>query len=396
MPAPSVRPAVLSGFSTNGLADPLYIANIAPLANVKNFGAVGDGVTDDTAAIQAAIDAVVVAGLYSGVYLPPGVYRITAKLSVLNISGFRMMGAGSLVDNTNGWYAVNVGSVIKWDGNDTDPMVDFYGTGDFYAGFFALDGDGSNTAAFGFRVREKTNYAGAGGLFQHVSVSGCDVAWNAGDSSDNVANSSDCTYERCTSNRCRLGFQNSHDQAVNHFFYDHTFSEITETCFDLFAHNIVAIGVSAVNVNRITLLRSGGPNSGIPTFRNVKIDGTTYRTIVHECHSSSDGNTSLATYEDVSAIVQQPSHTDDAHARFILRDSATCVLRGGRSLCGDLGSGDTGRLATLSGHSGLTVRETWLPDDPTKVFGTVGADAHYRVRDCWKQDSPFGVYIADY
>ncbi len=44
--------------------------------SVKDFGAVGDGVTDDTAAIQAAIDAA------ETVFLPDGQYRITSSLTV--------------------------------------------------------------------------------------------------------------------------------------------------------------------------------------------------------------------------------------------------------------------------------------------------------------------------
>jgi len=41
------------------------------VVSVKDFGAVGDGVTDDTAAIQAALDTTAL-----GVYFPPGLYRI--------------------------------------------------------------------------------------------------------------------------------------------------------------------------------------------------------------------------------------------------------------------------------------------------------------------------------
>lgn len=56
--------------------------------SVKTFGAVGDGVTDDTAAIQAAIDyAESVAGTFlgqygCGVYFPDGIYRVTDTLWV--------------------------------------------------------------------------------------------------------------------------------------------------------------------------------------------------------------------------------------------------------------------------------------------------------------------------
>jgi hypothetical protein len=44
--------------------------------SVKDFGAVGDGVTDDTAAIQTAVDAVGTAG-GGDVYLPPGTYLLS-------------------------------------------------------------------------------------------------------------------------------------------------------------------------------------------------------------------------------------------------------------------------------------------------------------------------------
>ncbi|MFD4264023.1 glycosyl hydrolase family 28-related protein [Streptomyces sp. NPDC058534] len=47
--------------------------------NVKDFGAVGDNVTDDTLSIQAALDACVMGGV---VYLPVGGYRTSAPLTI--------------------------------------------------------------------------------------------------------------------------------------------------------------------------------------------------------------------------------------------------------------------------------------------------------------------------
>lgn len=48
---------------------------VSEIISVKDFGAVGDGVTDDTAAIQAAIDAVTITG--GTVYFPVGIYRVS-------------------------------------------------------------------------------------------------------------------------------------------------------------------------------------------------------------------------------------------------------------------------------------------------------------------------------
>lgn len=55
--------------------------------SVKDFGAVGDGVTDDTAAIQAAVDA------HPNVYIPQGTY-IIADPGIFHVDGMRLFGDG--------------------------------------------------------------------------------------------------------------------------------------------------------------------------------------------------------------------------------------------------------------------------------------------------------------
>ena len=50
----------------------------ADMANVKDFGAVGDGVADDTAAIQAAIDA----NAGKAIYFPSGIYKFSQQLRI--------------------------------------------------------------------------------------------------------------------------------------------------------------------------------------------------------------------------------------------------------------------------------------------------------------------------
>ena len=61
-----------------GAVERLASEKLKEWVSVKDFGAVGDGVADDTAAIQAAADAAFAAG--KPVYAPAGVYKLTAQV----------------------------------------------------------------------------------------------------------------------------------------------------------------------------------------------------------------------------------------------------------------------------------------------------------------------------
>ena len=77
-----------------GSTEPRSLSDrFADTVNVKDFGAVGDGVTDDTAAIQAAID---YAKSINGctVFLPAGTFAVTSTLYLTDASGVKLVGQG--------------------------------------------------------------------------------------------------------------------------------------------------------------------------------------------------------------------------------------------------------------------------------------------------------------
>jgi hypothetical protein len=63
-------------------------SKLKDIVSVKDFGAVGDGVTDDTAAIQAAINA------SPRVFLPAGVYVVSAVTGLVVKTGTSLIGSG--------------------------------------------------------------------------------------------------------------------------------------------------------------------------------------------------------------------------------------------------------------------------------------------------------------
>lgn len=136
-------------------------AHLAEKANkrwfdVKDYGAVGDGVTDDTLAIQTAINSVIAVG--GGlVYIPPGVYIVT---SIHYGSNLTIQGSGievtilKLKDNSNGESVFNCNQEVA----------------NICIRDLTIDGNRDNQTVYGHGIRSGTEGGIVGGLFFNLYI----------------------------------------------------------------------------------------------------------------------------------------------------------------------------------------------------------------------------------
>lgn len=92
--------ASLVGFQQAGTGAIVRTAQdkMRELVSVKDFGAVGDGVADDTSAIQSAVNSFGSGGVLATanggtLYFPPGVYKVSSRI-LIEQTGLRVLGAG--------------------------------------------------------------------------------------------------------------------------------------------------------------------------------------------------------------------------------------------------------------------------------------------------------------
>jgi hypothetical protein len=134
-------------------------------ANVKTvYGAAGDGVTDDTGALQRALNDLGQAGKAQVLYLPAGTYRITATL--------QLTGLQTSNSSASGWGGVGIigadpaTTTIKWAGPAGQAML--IQNGGLGYRYNRITWDGSGSAGYGvahwWDANGGTYY---GGSFEH-------------------------------------------------------------------------------------------------------------------------------------------------------------------------------------------------------------------------------------
>lgn len=107
--------ASIDGVQINGVIPRLISDGFGDCVSVKDFGAIGDGITDDTTAIQAAITSLN-AGNYKSLYFPAGNYVIAGTINI-TASGVSIFGAGERQSIINQQNAVDTFVIEPIDPN---------------------------------------------------------------------------------------------------------------------------------------------------------------------------------------------------------------------------------------------------------------------------------------
>ena len=148
-----------------GAVDTNVQAKLRETVSVMDFGAVGDGTTDDTAAIQAAINSVSSTG-GGTVYLPSGTYKTTVPLIMkVNVA---------LVGSSKGNFQYNVSSscVINYYGSSQCILIDTTnGSTNVEIRNINIDGTNSSAGTNGIYLHETSGTAGVQNInFYGISV----------------------------------------------------------------------------------------------------------------------------------------------------------------------------------------------------------------------------------
>ena len=115
-----------------GMGATIFVTKSSDLISVKDFGALGDGSSDDTTFIQNAVNSISATG--GTIYFPQGVYKITAPITISNNTSTYGEGQASVIRPGVGVTAIfqysNTSNVnvekLQFDGVNTTTLTALY------------------------------------------------------------------------------------------------------------------------------------------------------------------------------------------------------------------------------------------------------------------------------
>ncbi len=143
------------------------VLGVARVYNVKDYGAVGDGATNDQAAIQAAHDAIVTSAVSGTLYFPPGTYKVNTGLT-FHVSFVSILGASAKLD----FSSLTSGSAVTFTGDSGNIYLgNPYYNADKYIANMTFVGNGSGGSVKGFRF-----FAAAEPGASHFKIYNCNIS----------------------------------------------------------------------------------------------------------------------------------------------------------------------------------------------------------------------------
>lgn len=135
--------------------------------NVRNYGAKGDGITDDTAAINAAIAATT--GIDRQVYFPPGTYKCNLVIS----HTIHLVGAGAW--DLGDWTGLDKSLSVLVPNSDAAPVIRFSALRNSSISQLEIRGNGAGTSAYGICIGNTVPgaYPGSGLTLRNSIVRRC-------------------------------------------------------------------------------------------------------------------------------------------------------------------------------------------------------------------------------
>ena len=138
--------------------DDEFVGPFASWLNLKSdFGAVGDGVTDDTIALQSALNALQAASAHSSVlYIPSGTYKITSGLSYISTNCATYCTGKSVIGENP------ANTVLQWQGSaSSGPMLTLDGINRMQFDRLTLDGAGAQITLINETMHQGCCYDGS-------------------------------------------------------------------------------------------------------------------------------------------------------------------------------------------------------------------------------------------